>query len=327
MLASLFWWCYVRTNDFRLDIRGVGEEGQRQILVSHADGSLHDLLILVPGMRAPYCIRVASEPISRANFYQQSASGNIPDVALAEGERMRGMLSRAGIEVDVRSVILAVREVAQRGDFQIVVSAEPDQITTEAPVTTGTAVRSFIAPAPPLAITLSDDQTPVATAGVVGMDGTGGLLVITACHAVSAAAAQAREILVGGAVARFIGCHELTDSCLVSVVCAASSGAGQAGLLRLAPAEHRPATFDGAASGHKQTWIRGYDLSVLDPSPYLSSKVYTDPDTIPGDSGSALIDSDDHIVGFAVSRTALGAPLEFSTWSWAEQVLVAHGLA
>jgi hypothetical protein len=32
-------------------------------------------------------------------------------------------------------------------------------------------------------------------------------------------------------------------------------------------------------------------------------------------------------VGFAVSRTAFGAPLEFSTWSWAGQVLAAHGLA
>lgn len=107
----------------------------------------------------------------------------------------------------------------------------------------------------------------------------------------------------------------------------AGPGAGRAGLLLFPPAEHRPATFDGAASGHKRTMIRAYDRSVLDPNLYLSSKVYTDPDTIAGDSGAALIDSDDRIVGFAVSRTPLGAPLEFSTWAWAEQVLTAHGLA
>jgi hypothetical protein len=166
----------------------------------------------------------------------------------------------------------------------------------------------------------------VATAGVLGADAAGGVLAITVRHAVADAAANGTQIFVGGMAASIVKSHEMTDSCMLAVAGATLAGVSHAGPLSLAPREWRPAIFTGAASGFKQTYIRGYDLSVLDTSPYLGSKVYTNPDTIPGDSGSALIDSDDHIVGFAVSRTALGSEPEFATWSWAQQVLAAHGL-
>jgi hypothetical protein len=235
------------------------------------------------------------------------------------------MLLRAGIDVDPRTAIQAVREVSQGADFRLVVAREPGETPTEGHLAEQTAVGSFAAPAPALPVTVDSDPRPLATAGLVGTDEAGRVLAITALHAV--AGATTGHVLVGGAPAGIVGQHQLTDSCLLSVTCPPGAGSGQAGLLRFSPQSHRPATFDGAASGHKQTMIRGYDLSVLDPSPYLSSKVYTEPDTVPGDSGSALIDQEDRIVGFAVSRTAFGAPLEFSTWSWAEQVLGAHGLA
>ena len=239
---------------------------------------------------------------------------------------MREILVRAGIEVDDRTAVLAVSELSQRADFRLVVAAEPGETPTQARITAEATVRSFAAPCPALSVTVCGDPRPLATAGVIWIDGTGRLLAITALHAVSTTQSTT-GLLVGGAPASVFGYHELTDSCLLSVACRVGASAGHAGLLHFAPQAHRPATFDGAASGHKQTMIRGYDLSVLDPSPYLSSKVYTEPDTVPGDSGSALIDHEDHIAGFAVSRTAFGAPLEFSTWSWAEQVLAAHGLA
>jgi hypothetical protein len=325
VLASLFWWCYVRTQDFQRDLDSDIDplQDQRQIIVSHADDTRHDLLVLAPNV--PETFGVTVRPVQSYGLVR-GALGGISDVALAEGARMRAMLARANIDVDVRSIILAVTELADRADFRLVVAAEPDETPTEAPTMMGAPVQSFVAPAPALPVTIGGEPDAVATAGVIGADGAGGVLAITAWHAVSAASVMAVEIRVGGAAASVVRRDKLTDSCLLSVTCRDWAGVGRAGLLRFAPAEHRPATFDGAGSGHKQTKIRAYDLSVLDSSPYLSSKVYTDPDTVPGDSGSALIDSEDHIVGFAVSRTAFGAPLEFSTWSWAGQVLAAHGL-
>jgi hypothetical protein len=236
---------------------------------------------------------------------------------------MASMAIRAGITVDERSLVLAVNEVAEAGDFRIVVADEAGSEPTQASAVADREVRSFVAPVRALDVTFPAAHRPAATAGVIRADDGGGLLAITAAHAVRATAG---EILVGGAVAQVIGCHDLTDTCLLTITCPASHGAGRAGVLRFPPVEHHHATFDGAASGHKRTWVRDFDLSVLDPSPYLSSKIYTDPDTIPGDSGAGLIDSEDRMAEFAVSRTPLGAPLEFSTWSWAEQVLAAHGL-
>jgi hypothetical protein len=319
-LASLFWWCYVRTGKF-LDSRGIGDlRDQRQIIVSHDGGTRYSLLLLSPNVHGPFGSLVA--PIE---FGFPPQSPGLRDIALAGGDRLHAMLVHAGIQVDQRSAVLAVSELATRDYFSLVVAPPPGETLTAAPPAPG-AMR-FVAPAPALPVTISSSPRVVATAGVVGADATGRVLAVTARHAVIKAVANGSEIRVGGAVAGTVTCHEVTDSCVLSVSCDALTGIGRSGLLGFPPGEHRVAAFNGAASGRKETRIRGYDLSVLDPSPYLGSKVYTDPDTIPGDSGSALIDGDDHVAGFAVSRTALGAPLEFSTWSWAQQVLAAHGLA
>lgn len=324
ILASLFWWCFVRTSTFNDTTRGVGGSAvARQIIVGHAGGTRHDLLILESSIRETFTARISAET---PYYYQSPQHDTISDVALAEGERMQAMLARAGIHVNERTAILAVNEVANFAHFQVVVAREPGESPTEAPARAEPATRVLVAPVPALPVTISGRPAPVATAGVIGLDGTGRTLVITARHALAMVAGSA-EILVDGTSASVAGYHEVTDSCLLSVARAGGSDSGHSGFLRFAPQVHRPAAFDGAASGHKRTMIRGYDMSVLDPSPYLGSKVYTEPDTVPGDSGAALIDCEDHIVGFAVSRTALGAPLEFSTWSWAEQVLAAHGLA
>ncbi len=323
VLASLFWWCYVRSEMFRLDSRGMSSSpAQQQVIVSHAKGTRYDLLLLAPDVGETFEV-----PASGLATNTSAQRGSISEVALEEAGRMQRMLARAGIEVDARTAILAVAEVSNRADFRLVVARTPNVTPTEAQLPAEATVRPFTAPIPALSVSVSNDPRPLATAGVIGSDGSGRLLAITALHAVEGDLDKTAQILVGDLPARIVGRHKLTDSCLLSVFCLPGNSTGQAGLPGFAPQSHRPATFDGAASGHKQTMIRGYDLSVLDLSPYLSSKVYTEPDTVPGDSGSALVDSEDHILGFAVSRTALGAPLEFSTWSWAQQVLDAHGLA
>ena len=323
VLASLFWWCYVRTQRFRSESPAAALPGQRQIIVSHDDGGTrHSLLVLAPAAHG--ALGVAVEPAVGRYLSFGQIGGEISAVALAEQGRLRAILGQADIDVDPNVPVLAVDELSARSYFSMVVAADPDETLTTAPTTAGAA--PFVAPAPALSVTMAGQPGVVATAGVVGTDAAGRVLAVTALHAIAKARATGAGLLVGGVAAGVVTTHEVTDSCVLSVGCRDLAGAGRSGLLGFPPAEHRLAAFYGAASGPKQTRIRGYDLSVLDPSPYLGSKVYTDPDTILGDSGSALIDGDDHIVGFAVSRTALGAPLEFSTWSWAPQVLAGHGL-
>jgi hypothetical protein len=322
-LATLFWWCYVRTSQFQLSLPHTRPEDRHEIVVSHANGQNYDLLVLIPGIREPYTVGVA--PTATTSSRSSPLADQIRVVAEEQVSQLRGMLKDAGIDASRENVVSAMTELAMFATFQVVFAAEPELTATEFSAVDRVVTRSLVAPAPARTIAVAGDSPLVATAGVIGaVVRPDCVFVITANHAVKSATVQGRKLLVSGAAAKVAACRELTDSCLLTVACEAEKG--RARILNSVPAEHRPASFDGAASGHKQTMIRGYDLSVLDSNPYLSSKVYTDPDTIPGDSGAALIDSDGRIVGFAVSRTALGAALEFSTWSWACQVLDAYGL-
>ena len=328
MLSSLFWWCYVRTDNFAqaLEIGGLRESGpgHRQIIASHAEGTRFDLLILAPEVRAPRGVRVTPDPSS---VRSRPSPGDLTSIALSESENMLAMLARADIRVDARAPVIAVTELARNGDFRVVVAPLPEQTPTGAAPPPGERGHSFLAPAAALPVTFDDEPRPAATAGVIAT-GDGGLLVTTARHVIETAAARSAKIMVGGMPASVVGQPDLlTDSCVLAVGCPARLGVGAAGPLRRPPVLYMPASFAGAASGPTQTKIISFDMSVVSPTPHSGGRVYTDPDTIPGDSGAALIDSDDHIVGFAVGRTAFGAPIEFSTWSWAEQVLTAHQLA
>lgn len=336
VLASLFWWCFVRTGDFQHDVldyvpslRGEARTGpspRREIIVSHAQGGRHDLLILAADAREPFTIH----GVSGAGVFPGAQQGiirpGLAEVALDQAPRLHGRLTRAGINVDVRTVPLAITEVGREGTFGIVIAAEPQETPTgiTRSDTAGPVVRSFVAPTPALPVCRPGEQIPLATAGVIGTGQDGRVLAITARHPVT----DEPHFLVAGSTATINHEDVLTDTCLLALTCPAGTwpGTGRAGPLKITPALHQPATFHGATSGHRQTVIHSFDLSVVDPSPLLSSKIYTDADTMPGDSGTALIDSGDHIAGFAVSRTSYDSRVAFSSWSWADQVLTHHGL-
>ena len=70
------------------------------------------------------------------------------------------------------------------------------------------------------------------------------------------------------------------------------------------------------------------DFGVPFPMPGRQLCVQTKAVTNYGDSGSALLNDDDRLVGFAFQRTAYGgrATVEFSDWIWAASVLNELGL-
>ncbi len=324
VLATLFWWCYVRTPLFEGAISRYITQGKRRvrredlqiIVVAHGDDARRDLLVLGPPGTESVAFYAADESYSPRT---RRTGGDIRSVTAAESERLQRRLMLAGIDVDRRVVSRAVSEMWDIWPFSIVTGTQPGMSPTGA-----RTPKLLIAPCPALPVTVHGTVKAAATAGVIGTDNTGRVLVVTARHAVLGAG----EVHVAGWPAKIRASDEVTDTCLLEVSCPADAwpGAGLAGPRKIAPVEHRPGTFDGAGSQHRQTMIRAYDLSILDPDQYLASKVYTDPDTVPGDSGAALIDSEDYIVGFAVSRTAFGAPYEFSSWVWADQVLARYGL-
>lgn len=93
-----------------------------------------------------------------------------------------------------------------------------------------------------------------------------------------------------------------------------------------APGQGDPAQFEGRTSGHKTTVISSHSPGLLWLDPLSQNKVQTPAAVNRGDSGSALIDDDDHVLGFAFRRTKYGEPLEFAEWIWAANAMAALGL-
>jgi hypothetical protein len=84
--------------------------------------------------------------------------------------------------------------------------------------------------------------------------------------------------------------------------------------------------FDGIRSGKTTTTVTGWDPTILTVESYIQNKIVTEPVTMPGDSGAALIDGDGHVLGFAFYTTGMNARPQHSAWIWAESVYRAHGL-
>jgi hypothetical protein len=72
--------------------------------------------------------------------------------------------------------------------------------------------------------------------------------------------------------------------------------------------------------------VQSHDAGLLRRRPGVQLKVQTRPDTDRGDSGSALIDADDRVVGFAFEKTAFDDWPQFTDWIWAANALDALGL-
>jgi hypothetical protein len=94
----------------------------------------------------------------------------------------------------------------------------------------------------------------------------------------------------------------------------------------LSPRCNERADFEGISSSNKTVTVTGWSPDIPFVAPYNQLKVLTTPETEPGDSGAALIDKSDNILGFSFYRTGLGEAIEFSAWIWADSVFAAHKL-
>jgi hypothetical protein len=88
----------------------------------------------------------------------------------------------------------------------------------------------------------------------------------------------------------------------------------------ICPRGYEDVHFYGASSGIQSTKVNSWSLDLPFVEKYNQLKVFTPPVTNPGDSGSALINDEGQVLGFAFYRTGIGQIPEFSAWIWAESV-------
>jgi S1-C subfamily serine protease len=92
------------------------------------------------------------------------------------------------------------------------------------------------------------------------------------------------------------------------------------------PFQGEQVQFEGRTTGHKTTVVSSHSPGLLWLDPLSQSKVQTPAAVNKGDSGSALVDDEDHVLGFAFRRTKTAQPIEFAEWIWAANALAALGL-
>lgn len=303
-LASMFWSQFVRNQFYRrLTARFHASDRSSLIVVGHADATRYDLLLLDSEYRG--------EP--RGELIE-SANSAIRETPL-DPQMIRRVLRRVGSlsNLEPRLISGSVNEVAENREFGVAIARAPEQLSTFS-VSPALAVRD-------------GRQESVATIGVIAKRDSGIVVATTANHAVSNVA---RRLTVDRTSLVIIGRHQASDSCLLAIHDHSCNGLrryGIAGPLRgVPPAPYSPAKFDGATSGFISTMVTAFDLSIIDPQMDEMSKIYTTPDTAPGDSGAALADSEDRILGLAYRRSRYDSQMQFSAWVWAEQVCIAHGL-
>jgi hypothetical protein len=169
--------------------------------------------------------------------------------------------------------------------------------------------------------------TEVSSVGVFCRDADGALGVTACLHGTGPVGTP---VTVGGISSSVKRADTVQDIVFIPIDedYAIPSLCGRAGVRSAsAPSEAEKVSFEGAGTRTKvNTRVAGHDAGILRKRRTVQLRVQTPPDTNNGDSGAALIDADDRVVGFGFERTGVGEYPEFTDWIWADNALAALGL-
>jgi hypothetical protein len=314
-LATLFWHAFVRTPEYRrsLDVLDVDATAQseRIVVVHGQNNQRYDLVVLVPGLTDMRSTTVEASRDSITTVIRRA-----PGIAETFGRFQHGQpTGRFGDSDSVLFLLSeAAAEVSDKDQFGLVVAPSPEvEPLSEVP--------------DPAAAVEDSTGELLASIGFFERRKDGTAVATTALHAVG----NLKTVKVGGATGKVTQRNAVTDSCLLSFESDPFGGsrASFMGPCRTRPPrQYIPVEFNGAGTKHlAASTLHGYDESILDPQPFIATKVYTEPDTLPGDSGASLIDpATGEALGFAVYRSSMSSAVTHSAWVWAEQVCTAHNI-
>ena len=86
-------------------------------------------------------------------------------------------------------------------------------------------------------------------------------------------------------------------------------------MIGLVPRFNETVTFDGI-QGKRETVVLAHTFELPWWHKGCQSRVFTRPDTLPGDSGTALLDDQDRIVGFAHGLSSHNIAVLYSDFIW-----------
>jgi hypothetical protein len=313
LIGSLFWQAFTMHPAYHAVLRSVGlapelEASRQEIIVRHAlsTGFWSRLDLVVLDSRF-----TGHEPVSSMVEVDAREVGQTAEWLWRHGpeERFgaRGLMT-AHLIGDV------VAEAAQAQRFGVIVAFPPETMLTA------------VAPRPAWPVVGREEMSEAASAGVVATDRDGRIGVTSANHAFGLGVTG---VTVAGLPGTIRSRHGDSDSVFIEVpgLAAPATQPVVGPLSGSTPGEGETVTFDGAASGAGSTIVTGWDKGIpFEVNPWNRLRVLTEAVTDPGDSGTALLNDTNQVIGFAFDRTGFGARIAYSSWIWAEFVYMAHGL-
>lgn len=189
---------------------------------------------------------------------------------------------------------------------------------------------------PAMAVAPSPSHSPSSTAGVWARNAKG-KTGVTICHHTFKGlpfgpVEGQTQVLIGEKQGIISSVDIISDSCFVETDWLPDDimTIGLKGPLEgVSPRQNEKVKFCGNKSGPnpKETQVKGWSPDLLMGVPESQVKLFTDAVTNPGDSGAALVDFNDNVLGFAFYRTKLGENPSFTYWIWADSVFDFHGLS
>lgn len=187
-------------------------------------------------------------------------------------------------------------------------------------------------PNEPHKVILKDGENFKSLAGVYTSNFNGDFGVTVCLHGFPNSYVEAgkTKVNINGVPGTVVSVHNISDSCFVKLDMPEQEIKNllkaNGPLQGTTPREFEKCYFINKEAERTDTNVIGWSPDILYFDPYNQVKVLTNPVTNPGDSGSALVDLNDNVLGFSFYRTEIGAVKEFSAWIWAASVFKAHNL-
>ncbi|WP_420401361.1 hypothetical protein [Flagellimonas sp.] len=138
------------------------------------------------------------------------------------------------------------------------------------------------------------------------------------------------RVYIGGFPGTISSVDKVSDSCFVKfdpgITSIPHTMRVNGPIVGVSPRQHEKCSFINKKRDNVSAEIVGWSPTINYFNANNQVKVLTNPVTNPGDSGAALMDSSQNVIGFAFFRTAVGETFEYSAWIWAASVFKAHKL-
>ncbi len=315
------------------------------IVVAHGGGDVmrYDLMVFDPGMRedesASTTLEISTTELRQGWSQWRDLRSAQYEMALAQVRR-RGRQAESLFEryanfmrlVDYVEPGFAV-EAYRAKPFGIVITSPP---TLEATGGAGHVCNADIhCPNSVWGVRCQSSGQDSSTVGVVATNKQGIQGVTVALHDLQKSLGTVRahhtQIEVNGSSGSVFSIDDLyySDSCFVELPAFTAVNLLRVDgvLCNALPRGQADVTFEGLVSGRVDTHVDAWSPDAPIVFPHSQLKLYTPAVTERGDSGAALIDKNENtLLGFAWWRTGVKEKAQFSVWSWADCVFLAHDL-